>query len=68
MPMEYFLRLLQEHRFAYLVIVSLIATVLIINTTLEFAERVINNRLLLLYSMLVFYFLVQLALRKEIRK
>lgn len=62
------MRLLQGHKFAYLVIVSLIATVLIINTTLDFAERVINNHLLLLFSLLVFYFLVQLAIRKELRR
>ena len=66
--MNYFLDLVEKHKFMYIIIISLIATILIINSTLEFAERVINNLALLLVSLLVFYFLVHIAINEEVKK
>lgn len=66
--MNYFLDLLERHKFIYIIIISLIATVLIVNSTLEFTERVINNHLLLILSLVIFYFLTSLAIRKETRR
>ena len=63
--MNYFLRFIEEHKFAYIVIISAIAIVLIVNNILEFAERIINNSLLLILSLLGFYFLFWFAIKKE---
>lgn len=66
--MNYFLNMIEKHKFIYIIIISLIATVLIVNSALEFAERVINNLTLLLVSLLVFYFLVHIAINEEVKK
>ncbi len=63
--MEYFLKIIKEHPVFYIIALSLIATILIINNTLEFAERVINNHFLLVFSLIVFYFLVLIAINEE---
>lgn len=66
--MNYFLSFIKEHKFAYILITSVIAIVLIVNNALQFAERVINNRFLLILSILGFYFLVWFAIKKETTK
>lgn len=63
--MNYFLSFIQEHKFAYIVAISLISTVLIVNSTIEFTERIINNPLLLTLSLAVFYFLFWSAIKIE---
>ena len=66
--MDYFLGIIRKYKFFYILIISFIATVLVMNNAIEFAERVINNKFLLIFSLLVFYSLVQLAIRKELKR
>lgn len=66
--MDYFLETIRKHKNVYIIIISLIATILIINNFLEFAERIINNRLLLIFSLVVFYFLVYIAIKEEMKR
>ena len=66
--MEYFLHSLKKHKFMYIIVLSVIATVILFNATLDFAERVINNPILLLFSLLVFYFFVHIAVKQEVQK
>ena len=63
--MDYFLAIIKKHKFIYIVIIGLTFTILMVNNILEFAERVINNHLLLVISLVIFYFLVLIAIRKE---
>lgn len=65
--MNYFLKLIEKHKFLYIVSLSVVVTVLLVNNTLDFAERVINNKLLLIISLVVFYFLVQIAINEEVK-
>ena len=66
--MNYFLIIIKKHKFIYILIISLVVTVLTINNILEFAERIINNHFLLVFSIIVFYFLAQLAIKEEIKR
>lgn len=66
--MNFFVDLTKKHRFLYILTISLLATVAIINTSLEFAERVIKNPVLLVFSLVVFVFLVHIAITEEIKK
>ncbi len=66
--MGYFLGLAREYPVLFIISVSLVATVLIINSAFYFAERIINNRLLLVFSLVVFYFLVRIAITEEVKK
>lgn len=66
--MDYFLNLVREHKFAYIVIISIVATILILNNAIEFAERIINHRLLLVLSLAVFYVLVWLSIKTESKR
>jgi hypothetical protein len=66
--MDYFFRFVKKHKFAYIVTISVVATVLILNNAIEFAERIINNTYLLIFSLMVFYFLVRMAIIIETKK
>jgi len=66
--MNYFFTIIRKQRVLYIIIISLTATVLIINTTLEFTERIIRNPILLIVSLLVFYTFTLLAIEYERKK
>ena len=66
--MDYFLEIIEKHKFAYILIVSAIATVLIVNNVLEFSERIINNHFLFIFSLVGFYILVWYAVKKELKE
>ena len=66
--MNYFLRLIEEHKFAYIVVISAIATVLVLNSAIEFAERIIKNSFLLMFSLLAFISLVWVAIKIETKR
>ena len=66
--MNYFLRLIEKHKFAYIVVISAIATVLVLNSAIEFAERIIKNSFLLMFSLLAFISLVWVAIKIETKR
>ena len=66
--MNYFLRVIEKHKFAYIVVISAIATVLVLNSAIEFAERIIKNSFLLMFSLLAFISLVWVAIKIETKR
>lgn len=64
--MANFVDLLRRNRVLYVFALSLVTTVLLINEGLEFAENIKRNIMLALFSLVVFYFLVRIAIEGKI--
>ena len=65
---EKFLNLLKRDKNAYIIASSLIVIVLIINSVIDFTDKLIKNPTLLLFSLAVFYFFMKISIREEIWK
>ncbi len=51
----------------YIIIVSALATILIINETLNFAEKLTNNIMLILLSLIIFYFFARMLIEEKVK-
>jgi len=66
--MDKYLNLLKRDKVIYVLVLSLIITVLIINNTLQFIEVVKQNIMLFLFSLIVFYFMVIISIKGGVWK
>jgi len=66
--MDKYLNLLKKDSVVYILVLSLIATILIINNTIQFFEIVKGKIMLILFSLLVFYFMVIISIKGGIWK
>ncbi len=66
--MQPFLKALKKDKVNYIIAISLVTTVILIDTALDFAEKIINNPILLLLSIAIFYFFVRIAIKEELWK
>lgn len=64
--MQPFLKVLKRNKFSYIIAISLVTTVILVDTVLDFSEKVINNPTLLLFSIAVFYFLIRIAIKEKL--
>lgn len=58
--------IIQKYPKTYIVTISLVATVILINESLDFAERVSKNMLLLSLSIIIFYFFARILIEEKI--
>jgi|TARA_Y100000310_G_C20367184_1_gene661765 hypothetical protein len=58
--------IIKKHPKTYIITISLIATIFIINETLEFAERINSNILLTILSLIIFYFFARIIIGERI--
>ncbi len=63
--MDEILDIVKKYPKTYIITVSIIATILIVNETLNFAERIINNTFLGVLSIIIFYFFVRVIIENE---
>ncbi|MBI2523438.1 hypothetical protein HYW19_03540 [Candidatus Woesearchaeota archaeon] len=59
--------IIRKHPKTYIIMIALIATIVIINETLEFAERISNNILLTVLSLIIFYFFARIIIEEKIK-
>lgn len=64
--MDSFIDIFKRNKRDYLIIISLTATILLITTVVDFAEKVIKYPMLFLLSIAIFYFLYRIALQEEL--
>ncbi|MBU90749.1 hypothetical protein CMO94_04355 [Candidatus Woesearchaeota archaeon] len=64
--MEEIWSIIKKHPKTYIITISLIATIFIINETLEFAERINSNILLTILSLIIFYFFARIIIGERI--
>jgi len=67
MVMEYIWRIIKKYPKTNIIVVSLIATILIINETLGFAEKIRGNIFLIILSLIIFYFFVRIIIEEKIK-
>ncbi len=65
--MEDVWKIIKKYPKTYIIIISLITTILIVNETLEFAERLRKNTLLAILSLIIFYFFVRIIIEERIK-
>ncbi len=63
-----FLNVLKEYKGGYVVALSFVTTVVVINAMTDFAEKIISNPLLLLGSFVLFIFFLSVTIRQELWK
>lgn len=66
--MEEFLRIVRKKRIIYALLISIFATMLFVNSMVEFGEIIIKSRYLLWFSILVFGCLSVVAIKNEVWK
>lgn len=66
--MQRFLDILKRNRYQYVIAVSLVTMVILINNLVDFAEKIRSNLFLLSISLAVFYFFITISIREEIWK
>ena len=66
--MEEIWEVIRQYPKTYVLLVSLAGTVLIVNESLNFAERLINSKILLVVSLAIFYFLAQTIIFERKRR
>lgn len=64
--MSKFVDLLKKNRLTYTLVLSLVTTIVLVNQTLAFVEKVSQSVLLTAFSILVFYFLFRIAVEEKI--
>ena len=67
MVMEYIWRIIKKYPKTNIIVVSLIATILIINETLGFAEKIRGNIFLIILSLIIFYFFIRIIIEEKIK-
>lgn len=63
--MQKFLDSFKKHKNVYIVILSLITTIILINEIFDFTERILNNYLILLFSSIIFLFLIYTSIKRR---
>ena len=58
---------IKKYQKLYILIVSALATIILVNETLNFVERIINNVFLGILSLLIFYFLTWVIIKEKIK-
>ncbi len=66
--MERFIHLLKGKRIVYTLGVSMLMTILVVATFVDFAERILNNKWLALSALAIFYCFSIIILREEMWK
>lgn len=66
--MEEFLRIVRKKKIIYALLISIFATMLFVNSMVEFGEIIIKSRYLLWFSILVFGCLSVVAIKSEVWK
>lgn len=66
--LENFLNILKRNRLQYVIAISLVATVILINSLVDFADRIIKNSFLSVLSAIIFIFFVIIPIKEEIWK
>lgn len=64
--MKNFLELVQGNKEAYVLVISFITTVIVVNGLIDFAEKLIKYHVLIIISLLLFYLLALIAIRWRI--
>ena len=68
MPMHQFLDSLKKNKYQYIIAISLVATAVIINNAVDFADKIIKKPLLMLISIAVLIFFISISMKEEIWK
>ncbi len=63
---DVFVEMLRKNRFGFIVIISFLSTIFLLNTLLDFTEKLISNYTLALFALIVFYFFVWISIKKKI--
>ena len=63
-----FLDILRYNKYYYIITLSLVTTIIIINETVNFTERIIRHPMLLFGGLMVFFILVRTAFKEELWK
>ncbi len=66
--MQHFLNVLKKNKYHYIIAISIITTIILVNSILDFADKIKRNPLLLSFSLLIFYFFVTISIKEEIWK
>ncbi len=66
--MEDFLRIVRKKKILYALLISIFATMLFVNSIVEFGEIIIKSKYLLGFSVLVFCCLSVVAIKNEVWK
>jgi len=56
----------KKNKYLYVLVLSIVATVVLINEALDFSGKVIGNKMLIIFSLLVFVFLFNIAVKSRI--
>lgn len=66
--MTRFLDVLKHNKYGYIFAISLVTTIIVIDTVYDFTEKIISNPILILLSFALFCFLAYLAFKEELWK
>jgi len=66
--MHQFLDSLKKNKYQYIIAISLVATAVIINNAVDFADKIIKKPLLMLISIAVLIFFISISMKEEIWK
>ncbi len=66
--MQRFLDVLKRSKYSYIIAVSLVTTIILINSILDFTDRIKDNKFLIVLSLVIFYFFVVISIKEEIWK
>ena len=64
--MKTFWHVIRKNKYGYIIALSLATTILLVNTALEFSEKIISKRILILPSLIVFAYLLYVASRERL--
>ncbi len=56
----------KKNKYLYVLVLSLVTTVVLINETLDFSGKIMENKMLIIFSLLVFVFLFSIAVNSRI--
>jgi len=66
--MQRFLDILKRSKYQYVIALSLVTTIILINSILDFTDRIKGNKFLIVLSLIIFYFFVVISIKEEIWK
>ena len=65
--MDDFWNIIKGHKKLYIITIAVVATILIINSSIDFAEKLKKNTILVFISLCIFYFLARILIKEEIK-
>ena len=65
--MDDFWNIIRSHKKLYIITMSIVATILIINSSIDFATKLKENIMLVFVSLCIFYFLARILIKEEMK-